>query len=165
MEENEVMQEVSVAEEAANANEIPDAALVDAITSDEPAPQQEEPAQDEPEQTPEQAQRAAIEKGLHVLFEDGWTEEDLTAFANDETVRADIKAGKDIMRAAAAYERRQRSAMKETGKKSVPTVKTASPGRKTGTDAERIKAMSKKEFAEFSRRAEQAAKQGKRVLI
>ena len=127
------------------------------------APAQEE--QEEPEQeqelSPEEAHKQAITNGLQALFEDGWTQEELIALSKDKTVRADVAAGKDIIRAAMAYERRQRTAAKPAAKKSVPTMRTqATAGAK---DANAIAEMTDAQFDEFSRKAKAALLEGKLV--
>jgi hypothetical protein len=145
--------------------------LFENLTSEE-EPEQEEPAQEEQaeqeEQTeeeelsPEEAQKQAITIGLQALFEDGWTNEELLAFSKDKTVRADIAAGKDVIRAAMAYERRQRTAAPaKSAKKSVPTLKSAATS--GARNSNRIDEMTDAEFDAFSRKAQAAMREGKLV--
>ena len=127
------------------------------------APQQEEQQEEEPELTPEEAHKKAITDGLQTLFQDGWTSEELLAFSKDKTVRQDIAAGKDVIRAAMAYERRQRTAAsaKPAAKKSVPTLKSAAT---SGVrDSDRFDEMTDAEFDAFDRKARAAMLEGKRV--
>lgn len=147
------------------------AQLADSLTTE---PTQTEPAH-EPEKTPEQTETKPAEKtlkdivseGLTSLSEEGVSSEELLAFSQDETARKDIQAGKDVVRAYVAYKRREASAVKaseaDAAKRSVPVVKTPT----TSATGERsaIKDMSRKDFAEFSRRAEEAARMGKKVTF
>lgn len=141
-------------------------ALIEAFTSEESAPEQEQPAEQNAEEEPsaEQAQRTAIQSGIAALYEDGWTEDALTAFSKDAQARADIKAGKDFMRIANAYLMRQMQTAKAApGKHGVGTIKSATTaGARNGN---RIEDMSDKEFAEFSRKAWEAAMSGKKVKM
>lgn len=148
--------------------ELPAEELFENLTApveDEPA--QEEPAAEdqpadegEPELSPEEAQKQAINNGIQALFEDGWDQEELRAFSKDKTVREQIAAGKDFMRVAAAYERRQRAA-KPAAKKAPQTIRSAAT---TGArDASAISSMTDAQFDEFSRRAKAALLEGKLV--
>lgn len=138
------------------------------------APVEDEPAQEEPASddqpadegetehalSPEEAQKQAINNGIQALFEDGWDQEELRAFSKDKTVREQIAAGKDFMRVAAAYERRQRAA-KPAAKKAPQTIRSAAT---TGArDASAISSMTDAQFDEFSRRAKAALLEGKLV--
>lgn len=127
----------------------------------EPEEQPEEAPAPEPELSEEEMRKQAITNGIQMLFEDGWTPEELTAFSNDKTVRADIAAGKDVVRAAMAYERRQRNSAKPAAKKSVPTLRaSATSGAK---DMSAIDEMTDAQFDEFSKRAKEAMLAGKLV--
>lgn len=127
----------------------------------EPEEQPEEEPVAEPEVSEEEAHKQAITNGLQMLFEDGWTHEELLAFSNDKTVRADIAAGKDVVRAAMAYERRQRSNAKPAPKKSVPTLRA--PATSGAKDMSAIDEMTDAQFDEFSKRAKEALMAGKLV--
>ena len=156
---------MEIEEATENAPAIDSETLFENITSEEPA-QQEEPAQESPAQqepTPEEARNAAIKSGIAALFEDGWTAEELTAFSQDAQVRADIAAGKDVLRAANAYSRRMQVKTMAQAKRGVPTVTTAATA--GVKDSSRIADMSDKDFEEFSRRATEAAMSGKKVKI
>ena len=95
------------------------------------------------------------------------TSEELLAFSQDENAKKDIRAGKDVVRAFMAYSRRKASAEKAEpapeAKKAVPTVKTQ--GTAETVERDTIRSMSKKEFAEFSQRAREAALEGKKVTF
>lgn len=126
----------------------------------EEAPAQEETQQEEP--AAEQTRENEIENGVKALFEDGWTAEELTAFSQDDTVRREIQAGKDVMRVANAYLRRA-NAPKAQARKGVPTFRSAATsGAKT---TNRIEDMSDEEFARFSDRMYEEAMSGKRIRI
>ena len=134
---------------------------------------EEQPAQDgegeteQEEQTPEERRAEEIKGGLQGMIDAGWQKSELEAFVADPGVKQDIASGKSVEQATIAYLRRALNAQpgKAASKKSVPTVRAASPGRKSDSDAERIANMSDQEFDEFARRADRAARQGKRVLI
>ena len=125
--------------------------------------EEEQPQEEEPQLSPEEAHKKAITDGLQTLFNDGWTSEELLAFSKDKTVREDIAAGKDVIRAAMAYERRQRTAAssKPVAKKSVPTLKSAATSGVRNRN--RIDEMTDKEFEAFSRAAQAAMREGKLV--
>lgn len=154
--ENAAIIEDAPAPEEANADEI-----FEALTSDDP-PAQEEQEEEEPEQE-EEDPNAAIKNGIIALFEDGWTQEELEAFSNDPQARADIKAGKDVIRAAMAYTRRSKAAVKPAAKKSVPTFRNAATA--GAKEQNRIEAMSDEEFARFSDRMYEEAMSGKRIRL
>lgn len=158
--------------------ELPADELFENLTSTvEEEPEQEAPAQEEPTQEDvpaagdvpplqendppaEDELKQSIKNGVQELFEDGWTVEELTAFSKDKTVREQIAAGKDIMRVATAYERRQRTASKPA-KKSVPTLRA--PATAGAKDYSAISEMTDAQFDEFSKRAKEALMQGKLV--
>ena len=107
---------------------------------------------------------AAIREGIGMLFEDGWTGEELTELSQDEGVRADVAQGKDLIRAAAAYLRREMAAMqKSPRRRGVPVTRASAAGHVTHGD--RIEEMSDAQFDEFSRKARAAAMMGKKVRM
>ena len=107
---------------------------------------------------------AAIREGIGMLFEDGWTGEELAALSQDEGVRADVAQGKDLIRAAAAYLKRQMAAMHQIPRRrGVPVTRASAVGRVSQGD--RIEEMSDAQFEEFSRRARAAAMMGKKVKM
>lgn len=139
--------------------------LTEEPTTEAPAAQDSPAAA--PAQNPEEARKAEISAGLDALTEEGVTNEELLAFSQDETARKDVQAGKDVVRAFMAYTRRQASAVKPesqgVGKKGVPTF--TAPATSGAKDRSRIEDMTDAEFAEFSKRATQAAMSGKKVRI
>lgn len=165
-EQNEAMQ---IEEDTGTAEQVIDSeALIDSLTSEQTEEQQEQPAEEQPAEeeqvSPEQAQRNAIQSGITALYEDGWTEDELTAFSKDAKARADIKAGKDFMRVANAYLMRQMQAEKPAGgKRGVGTIKSATTA--GVNNGNRIEDMTDKQFEEFSRRAYEAAMSGKKVKM
>ncbi|MBR4039412.1 MAG: hypothetical protein IKJ11_04855 [Clostridia bacterium] len=111
-----------------------------------------------------QQQEAQIREGIGMLFEDGWTGEELTALSQDEGVRSDVAQGKDLMRAAAAYLRRQMQAVQQIPRRrGVPVSRTSAAGLVAQRD--RIEAMSDAQFDEFSRQARAAAMMGRKVKM
>ena len=107
---------------------------------------------------------AAIREGIGMLFEDGWTGEELTQLSQDEGVRADVAQGKDLIRAAAAYLKRQMAAMQQMPRRrGVPVTRASAAGHVAQGD--RIEEMSDAQFDEFSRRARAAAMMGRKVRM
>ena len=106
---------------------------------------------------------AQIREGIGMLFEDGWTAQELTALSQDEGVRADVAQGKDLIRAAAAYLRHQLLAMQQMRRRGVPVSRASAAGHMA--PGNRIDEMSDAQFEEFSRNARAAAMMGKRVRM
>ena len=107
---------------------------------------------------------AQIREGIGMLFEDGWTGEELAALSQDEGVRADVAQGKDLIRAAAAYLRRQMAAMAQVPRRrGVPVARTSAAGNVAQRD--RIEEMSDAQFDEFSKKARAAAMMGRKVRM
>ena len=107
---------------------------------------------------------AAIREGIGMLFEDGWTGDELSALSQDAGVRADVAQGKDLIRAAAAYLKRQMAAMHQAPRRrGVPVTRASAAGHVAQGD--RIEEMSDAQFEEFSRRARAAAMMGKKVKM
>lgn len=106
----------------------------------------------------------AYKQGIRELIADGWTREELTAFAGDASVREALAAGATLRRAAKAFLTRARQqegpASRRTG---VPTARNTAAG--SGEESERIESMSDAEFERFSRRARQAMMQGKAIRL
>jgi hypothetical protein len=165
-EQNEAMQ---IEEDTGTTEQVIDSeSLIDSLTSEQTEEQPEQPTEEQPAEeeqaSPEQAQRNAIQSGITALYEDGWTEDELTAFSKDAKARADIKAGKDFMRVANAYLMRQMQAEKPAGgKRGVGTIKSATTA--GVNNGNRIEDMTDKQFEEFSRRAYEAAMSGKKVKM
>ncbi|MGN0776024.1 MAG: hypothetical protein ACI4MM_05025 [Candidatus Ventricola sp.] len=136
---------------------------------EEEAPHEEQ-AQDQPEkevsQSPEDARAAEIRSGVQDLFDAGWPLETLQAFSKDEAVLNAIAGGKSVAQAANAYAMRMMSA----GQEAKPHVKTGVPSvrKAASSDAKptmSIADMDDKQFEAFSRRAQQAAMEGKKVRM
>ena len=107
---------------------------------------------------------AAIREGIGMLFEDGWTGEELTSLSQDEGVRADVAQGKDLIRAAAAYLKRQMAVMHQPPRRrGVPVTRASAAGHVAQGD--RIEEMSDAQFDEFSRKARAAAMMGRKVKM
>ena len=107
---------------------------------------------------------AAIREGIGMLFEDGWTGEELAALSQDEGVRAEIAQGRDLIRAAAAYLKRQLASMQQAPRRrGVPVTRASAAGHVAQGD--RIEEMSDAQFDEFSRRARAAAMMGRKVRM
>lgn len=104
-------------------------------------------------------------QGFRSLIEDGWDQADLHAFATDEAVRTDLENGKSFRQAATAFLRRgsTKQTAQAQNKKGVPTLRTG--GVEDAYDGSRISQMSDKEFAEYSRRLEEAAMSGKKIAV
>ncbi|MBQ2948335.1 MAG: hypothetical protein IJD94_05090 [Clostridia bacterium] len=105
-----------------------------------------------------------ISAGLDELREDGWSDEELNAFAGDAQVIADLASGKSVARAANAFVRRQHTAAKAPAKKGALPI---TQGSATGGAMPKISMdeMTDAQFDAFSRRAQEAAMMGKRVRM
>ena len=109
---------------------------------------------------------ASLREGVGMLFEDGWTAEELTALSQDEGVRSDVAAGLDLIRAAARMLRRQLAeakAMQAPHRRGVPVTRSSAAG--AAMPDNRIDAMSDAQFDAFSRQAREAAMMGKKVRM
>ncbi|MGN0774451.1 MAG: hypothetical protein ACI4MP_11765 [Candidatus Ventricola sp.] len=109
---------------------------------------------------------ASLREGVGLLFEDGWTGEELAALSQDEGVRSDVAAGIDLIRAAARMLRRQlleMRAMQASRRRGVPVTRSSAAG--AAMPDNRIDAMSDAQFDEFSRQARAAAMMGKKVRM
>lgn len=106
---------------------------------------------------------AQIREGIGMLFEDGWTSEELAALSQDEGVRADIAAGKDVIRAAAIYLRRQMHAVQGMRRRSLPVSRYSAAG--AAEPKSRIEQMTDAQFDAFSREARAAAMMGRKIRM
>ena len=109
---------------------------------------------------------ASLREGIGMLFEDGWTAEELAALSQDEGVRSDVAAGLDLIRAAARLLRRQLAevkAVQAARRRGVPVTRSSAAG--AAMPDNRIDAMSDAQFDAFSRQARAAAMMGKRVKM
>lgn len=144
-------------------SEMVDNLLTPPAENNEPAAQQDEPAQDT--QSAEDAQRAALDAGLNELLEDGWTVEEIQALVLDEQLRKDIAAGKSLMRAVNAYERRQKKAESApaAGKHGTPNLRSAT----TAGSGQRntIADMSDEEFNKYYEKTKSEALAGKKIRL
>jgi len=111
------------------------------------AEQAQQPGQAE-EQDEAQAVRAHIAKELESLLADGWTQQQLQAFAADEQAQRVVGGGMSARRAATAYLMRMAQEPPRPVKRAVPAIKTATAGSVPRTHA--IERMSSSEFARFS---------------
>lgn len=105
-----------------------------------------------------------IREGIGQLFEDGWTGEELNVLSQDEEVRAEIAAGKGLVRAAAAYLRRQLEAAQQArhvGRRSLPVTRATAAG--SPPQASGIEQMTDAQFDAFSRQAKAAAMMGRKI--
>lgn len=130
----------------------------------EPDQKQETPAQGQ-QQSPEDARRAELDAGLNELVEDGWTIEEIQALVLDERMRKDIAAGKSLMRAVNAYERRQKKA-----EQSAPAAKHGAPNLRSATTAgsgqrNTIAEMSDEDFAKYYEKTKSEALAGKKIRL
>ena len=103
---------------------------------------------------------AGIRQGLGELFEDGWTTGELDAMTQDEAVQREIADGHGVVRAACGYLKRMLAAPK---KGMVPIARTTAAG--TVRPGSRIEQMSDREFAAFSKRAQEAMMAGRKVRV
>ena len=122
----------------------------------------EEMEQEQPEEESREADEAmeAIRAGLAELFEDGWTTGELDAMTQDEAVQREIADGHGVVRAACGYLKRMLAAPK---KGMVPIARTTAAG--TVRPGSRIEQMSDREFAAFSKRAQEAMMAGRKVRV
>lgn len=121
-------------------------------------------AQEKTVQPKEDKAMTELTQAVQSLIDDGWTAEELRAFAADEKAREDMTNGKTVRQAARAYEKRQNTAPSaNTKRSSVPTFRTAATsGVKRG---DLISDMSDEDFARFSDRAYKALMEGKKVTF
>lgn len=117
-------------------------------------------AQEQAAQPKQDKNLADMTAAVRSLMEDGWTADELHAFAADETAQAEMAGGKTVRQAAKAFMTRQ-NAPQTVRRRGVPTFRaSATSGAKQGN---LIDDMSDAEFARFSERARQAAMDGKKV--
>lgn len=128
-------------------------------------PAKQEPEQPAQEQTPaEDPRRNELSAALNELLEDGWTVPEIEALVADEQIRADLAAGKSLMRAVNAYERRQKAAAAAApAKKGVPSVRSASAA--NTMDVNRFADMTDEEFAKHYEKTKSDALAGKKIRL
>lgn len=98
------------------------------------------------------------------LLDDGWTTEELEAFAADDTAQEDMANGMSVRQAARAFDKRQHTAPTKAKKRGVPTLKTPAAGNGTKR-GNLIEDMSDEDFARFSDNAYRALMDGKKVTF
>ncbi|MED9820666.1 MAG: hypothetical protein U0J65_01365 [Christensenellales bacterium] len=129
--------------------------LTDELMEEEQAQEAQADAQEEAEL------EARLREGIGMLFEDGWTGEELEALAQDEGVRGDVAQGIDLMRAAARMLHSR--LMQPVRRRGVPVARSSAAG--TPMMDNRIDAMSDAQFDAFSRQARAAAMMGRKVRM
>ena len=134
------------------------------LTEPQQPEQQDQPAQED-QQSPEDARKGELNAGLNELLEDGWSVEELQALVLDEQVRKDINAGKSLMRAVNAYERRQKKAAP-----SAASAKHGTPNLRSATTAgsgqrNTIAEMSDEDFAKYYEKTKSDALAGKKIRL
>ena len=107
----------------------------------------------------------AYRKGVEQLMADGWTADELRAFAADETVREDLANGKTLGAAATAFLRRGAKTQTEQKapekRRGVPTIRSTATSAAASDNP--LETMSDEEFRKFSARVEEEALAGKKV--
>lgn len=117
-------------------------------------------AQEQAAQPKQDKNLADMTAAVRGLMEDGWTTDELQAFAADETAQAEMADGKTVRQAAKAFMQRQ-NAPQTARRRGVPTFRSAAT---SGTNKGNLIAdMSDADFARFSDRAQRAAMDGKKV--
>jgi hypothetical protein len=117
-------------------------------------------AQEQAAQPKQDKHLADMTAAVQGLIDDGWSADELRAFAADETAQADMANGKTVRQAATAFMKRQ-TAPQTARRRGVPTFRSAATtGAKQGN---LIDDMSDADFARLSDRAYQAAMGGKKV--
>ena len=109
--------------------------------------------------TQAQELEAQIREGIGMLFEDGWTAQELAAFASDPHVREAIAKGHGVARAACAY-LKEKLASRRHG---VPTARMSAAGAYMQDNP--IEGMTDEQFDAFSRKAQAAMMAGQKVRL
>ena len=103
---------------------------------------------------------AQVREGIGELFEDGWTAEELAAFSQDPAAQEAIANGHSVARAACAYLRAKHTVTRRRG---VPTARTIAASAFERENP--IEGMTDEQFDAFSRRAQAAMMEGRKVRI
>lgn len=148
MEQREVMEAMTQAEDSLTAQD-----LTESLLEEENIQQMEEGSELEME----------IREGIGQLFEDGWTGEELRLLSEDAEVRAQIAAGKSLVRAAAMYLRRQIAAGRPAARRSVPVTRATAAGSMPRSGG--IEQMTDAQFDAFSKQAREAAMMGRKIRM
>lgn len=121
-------------------------------------------AQEQAAKPKEDKSLADMTAQVQSLLDDGWTAEELEAFAADETAQEDMANGMSVRQAARAFDKRQHTAPAKAKKRGVPTLRTPAAGNGT-KQGNLIESMSDEDFARFSDRAYRALMDGKKVTF
>ena len=139
--------------------------LVDAKTPDESPDDDGRHEEAEPEEEKGDERLEAYKKGILSLVEDGWTEDELRAFSQDEKVHENLSHGMTLRQAARAYlvAGREEKPMEKPAarRRAVPLAKQTAMG--AAESGNMIENMTDAQFREFSKRAEAAMMAGKKV--
>ena len=103
---------------------------------------------------------AQVREGIGELFEDGWTAQELAAFSQDPAAQEAIASGHSVARAACAYLRAKHATIRRRG---VPTARTIAAGAFERESP--IEGMTDEQFDAFSKRAQAAMMEGRKVRI
>ena len=103
---------------------------------------------------------AQVREGIGELFEDGWTAEELAAFSQDPSSQEAIANGHSVARAACAYLRAKHATIRRRG---VPTARTIAASAYERENP--IEGMTDEQFDAFSKRAQAAMMEGRKVRI
>lgn len=117
-------------------------------------------AQEQAAQPKQDKNLADMTAAVRGLMEDGWTTDELQAFAADETAQAEMADGKTVRQAAKAFMQRQ-NAPQTARRRGVPTFRSAATS--STNKGNLIDDMSDADFARFSDRVQRAAMDGKKV--
>ncbi len=101
----------------------------------------------------------ALREEIGMLFEDGWSAQELMALTQDTQVRQDVADGIGLIRAAAKMLRRQATPRR----RGLPVTRAAGAG--AAPEGSRIEEMTDAQFDAFSRQARAAAMMGKKVRM
>jgi len=103
---------------------------------------------------------AQVREGISELFADGWTAEELAAFSQDPAAQEAIAGGHSVARAACAYLRAKQAHIRRHG---VPTARTIAASSLRQDNP--IESMTDEQFDAFSKRAQAAMLEGRKVRI
>lgn len=116
--------------------------------------------EDELERREEQEElMLSLREGIGELFEDGWTAQELAAFAGDPHVREAIAKGHGVARAACAYLKEKLKSRRH----GVPTARVSAAGAYMQENP--IDGMTDEQFDAFSKKAQAAMMAGQKVRL
>ena len=110
-------------------------------------------------QEEQEEMQEALREGIGELFEDGWTAQELAAFASDPHVREAIAKGHGVARAACAY-LKEKLASRRHG---VPTARMSAAGAYMQDNP--IEGMTDEQFDAFSKKAQAAMMAGQKIRL